>query len=179
MTPARIRRRKKQRAGLAVSFVLILFCTALLGIGVWLFLQESGGADSVARPFQTAGLDPAAKTGAIGSPVRERSLGESKFGYRIETSPTFSAAGKGDINIENPVSNQYLLVLELCRKGDPALLYQSQYIAPNQYIDSITLSKVPGAGVHDCVAYLNLVDPATMDVVDILECPIKMAIVSK
>lgn len=174
------KRKKKQKSGHIVAVLLIVFCMALLGFGVFLFLQETGvgrSSDTIGKIFQVEGLDPAAKTGILpGSPAREHAPGDNLFGYRINTAPVFSASGKGDISVENPAFNQYLLVLEISRAEDPALLYQSQYIAPNQYIETIHLSAIPSPGVYDAMAYLNLVDPQTMKVIDILECPLELTI---
>lgn len=177
------KRKKKQKSGHIVAVLLIIFCLGLLGFGVFLFLQETGvgrSPDTIGKIFQVDELDPAARTGIMpGSPSREHAPGDSLFGYRINTSPVFNTGGKGDISIENPAFNQYLLVLEITRTEDPALLYQSRYIAPNQYIEDIQLSSVPSPGTYDAIAYLNLVDPKTMGVVDILECPLKLTIKEK
>lgn len=177
------KRRKKQKSGAVVAVLLSLFCLALLGIGVWLFLQESGmlgrTQDGVAKAFQVEGLDPAAKTGPLpGVSGRERLSGENLFGYRIETAPSFSAGGKGKINVENPSFNRYLLVLEIARADDPTVLYRSQYIAPNQYIETVSLDSPP-AGKYDAIAYLNLIDPKTMRVADILEQPLTLTVKEK
>lgn len=177
------KRKKKQKSGHIVAVLLIIFCLGLLSFGVFLFLQEtgvSGSPDTIGKIFQVDELDPTAKTGIMpGSPSRERGPGDTFFGYRINTAPVFNTGGKGDISIENPAFNQYLLVLEITRADDPALLYQSKYIAPNQYIEGIQLFAVPSPGAYDAIAYLNLIDPKTMKVIDILECPLKLTVKEK
>lgn len=175
------KRKKKQKSARIVIVFLTSFCLVLLGVGVWLFLLEtgigSGSSDGIGKLFQVDGLDPVAQTGVMpGSSGRERLSGENLFGYRINSSPVFSADGRGKISIENPSFNNYLLVLELCLTDDPTLLYQSQYLAPNQYIESIRLSAPPSAGTYDAIAYLNLIDPKTMRLIDILETPITLTI---
>lgn len=177
------KRRKKQKSATIAFSLLCVFCLGLLGFGIWLFFQEGifgGNTDGIPKTFQVAGLDPAAKTGALpGTSSRERPSGDNLFSYRIETAPVFTAAGKGKINVENPSFNKYLLVLEIARADDPSLLYQSQYIAPNQYIEGISLSAPLHPGNYDAVAYLNLVDPKTMRVADILEQPLKLSVNQK
>lgn len=175
-----MKKRKRSKAGTVTAVVLTVFCLGLLGVGGWLFYGElsgDGSAEGVESIFQVEGLDASAKTGAPPGLVKhDPPPGTTEFGYRIETEPVFSQKGKGNIEIVNPQSNRYLLVLELCKKGDPALLYQSQYIAPNQYIEEITLEEPLEPGTHEAVAYLNLVDPKTMQVADIFEQPLVITV---
>ena len=98
------------------------------------------------------------------------------FGYRINQAPVFSADGSnGRILVQNPAFNDYLMVLEIAGE-DGGVLYRSGYIAPNQYIEEISLPAPPPSGKYEATAYLNAVDPDTLTYVDALECPLSITI---
>ena len=78
--------------------------------------------------------------------------------------------------VQNPAFNSYLMVLEITAEGIDGLIYQSQFIAPNQYITSIDLQKKIPSGTYRATAYLNAVDPNTLDLVDTLDCPIDLTV---
>ncbi|MEM1483635.1 hypothetical protein V6615_02030 [Oscillospiraceae bacterium PP1C4] len=171
--------RQKSRTSPVLITLLSLICLVLIAVGVMLFLSGTGGgagSHSIKGIFQVDDLDPNATIGALpGSPINEKSPGENIFSYRINSTPMFSSDGtSGDILVENPHFNKYLMVLEIA-SGDQ-LLYQSQYIAPNQYIKTINLQKTPDAGKHSAIAYLNAIDPKTMDLIGTLECPITITV---
>lgn len=161
-----------------MPILLSVLCLTLIGGGVLLFLQNDGAETAlIGGLFQVEGLDPAAKTGAPhGVPKDERApVGEDLFSYRINDAPKFNSEGKGgNIMVQNPSFNQYLMVLEIALDGK--LLYQSQYIAPNQYISEIDLEHVPAAGEHLATAYFNAIDPKTFEFVDVLEAPVTIVI---
>ena len=166
--------REKRRSHTASIVVLSLLCAALIVAGVFLFLRGHRPDETLLARYQVEGLDPAAQIGALpGSPRVEQSPGENMFTYRINTSPTFQSDGtEGDLMVENPSHNQYLMVVELVADGDETTLYRSQYIAPNQYIEHVSLDHALSPGEHEGTAYLNAVDPETLELVGILECPL-------
>lgn len=181
-TQKRKKRHSKKRSGLGVLLVVVLVSLALIGVGIWLLLQTllpGRASDTLAldAAFQVENLDPDARIGRLsaGQP-REAKPGEALFLYGIEEAPVFSSTGKGDILIENAPSNAYLMVLEITRAGEDTLLYQSKYIAPNQYVKTVQLSPAPAPGTFDATAYINVVDAKTKKVVDILEHPLTITV---
>lgn len=171
--------RQRSRTNPILIVLLSCICIALIGFGVYLFLHSATQApDTILPVFQVEDLDPAAQIGSLpGSPRGESEPAEDVFAYRINSTPTFDDEGKnGNILVENPASNQYLMVLEIAPASGGAMLYQSKYIAPNQYIESIDLAASLDAGTYEAVAYLNAVDPQTLELVGTLECPITIQI---
>lgn len=168
--------RQKNRTNGALTLVLSMVCVALIAAGVLLFLKQSAGGQTIRRPFQVEGLDPNAQIGAPpGTPKDNRSFDKNTFGYRINSTPEFSKDGtNGKILLQNPPANDYLMVLEIAR--DDKVLYCSQYIAPNQYIETIDLLQPLDSGKYGAIAYIHAVNPATMDIAGTLECPITITI---
>lgn len=172
--------RKKKKTGVAVLFSLI--CIALIGVGVYFFVGPDfffpSSGEELNPVFQVDGLDPAAQIGALpDSPKNEsKPSGDNLFSYRINATPTFKPDGTGgNILVENPYFNEYLMVVEI-EDESGELLYQSQYIAPNQHILNASLQSTPSAGTHQATAYISAVDPKTMDWVGTLECPIQLTV---
>lgn len=186
--PAHLKSKKTRFTGYILSFI----CIVLIAFGVFLFvngtsrtsdIQTQGNASgNLIHPvYNVEDLDKDAKTGILpGAPTNEPSPGKDSFGWRVNSSLSFRADGVGgELNLQNPPFNQYLAVAELCLKNDPNVLYRSRYIAPNQYIEEITLEHTPPSGMHQAVLYLNLVDPQTLRVIDILESPVEITIDEK
>lgn len=123
-------------------------------------------------------LDPNAISGAMpGTPKDEKSAGEGMFSYRMNPTPVFQSDGSGgDLMVQNPAFNDYFMVVEITAEGIDGMVYQSQLIAPNQYIDLIDLQKNIPSGSYQAIAYLNIVDPDSMDLVDILVYPMKLTV---
>ncbi len=169
--------RQKSKSNRALVLLLSLICLCLIAAGVILFLKATGtGSQTIKSVFLVEDLDPNAKTGTLpGSPKEEKPQEENMFSYRINSTPKFSAdCSGGNILLENPSYNEYLMVLEIADGNQ--LIYESQYIAPNQYIEKINLAKKLESGEHPVVAYINAVDPKTMDLVGTLECPITVVV---
>ena len=172
--------KQKKRTGMLPVLLFTAFFIVLIAAGAFFFLHGAGSSGEVAAQFRVEGLDPAAQTGVLpGAPHSERAPGDGLFGYRINAAPTFSSDGSGgDIRVQNPAFNQYLMVLEIVADNAETVLYRSQYIAPNQYILDADLSKPLSSGSHDGMAYINVIDPSTLALVDVLECPLAINIQS-
>lgn len=168
--------RQKKRSSRILIISLTIFCLALIGVGVLLYLRFPAASYTIKTVYQVEGLDPTAKAGPLpGAPSVERPVGENLFSYRINASPLFSADGKGgNIMVQNPSFNQHLMVLEIAI-GDE-LLYQSQYIAPNQYIDIIDLQTKLAPDVYKATAYLFAIDPKSLESVGTFECPLTITV---
>lgn len=176
---------QRKKSYFALSITLSLICIALIGFGVFLYCfspqnpEDAGGSVSLPPQFQVEDLDPQAITGHMpGTPRSESSPGPGLFGYRLNATPTFTNGGQdGNILAQNPSFNQYLMVLEIAlATEEPQLLYQSKYIAPGQYLPSITLKDSLQAGTYEATAYINVIDPADLSFLGVLDCPITITI---
>ena len=161
------------------SLLTVLVCLAVIAFitGGFLYLSlYTGGSQEIEARFQVEGLDPTAITGTPpGAPARETSPGEGLFGYRIDGAPTFRTDGAGEIGLQNPAFNQYLMVLEIADEQDQ-VIYRSGFVAPNQYLEGIQLRTPLATGQHNCTAYVNAVDPETLLYVDALTCPLQITV---
>ena len=169
--------RQKSRTNPVVVILLSFLCVVLVAVAAYLAMGNLGGDDTVKPAFRVEGLDPAAQTGRMpGTPRNEKSPGPDQFGYRINLNPSFASDGNGgNILVQNPAFNNYLMVLEIAdENGD--VLYQSQFLAPNQYIEKIDLQKPLESGGYPATAYINAVDPKTLDLVEAFECRLNLII---
>ncbi len=179
--------RQKSRVNPLLIVLLSFVCILLIGFGILLFLYSANTTSptnttvdptaQIRSIFRVEGLDPNAKSGTMpGAPENETSPGDGMFSYRINATPQFQQDGAdGNIWVQNPAFNDYLMVLEIADENGE-LLYQSQYIAPNQYIERIDLLLVPPPGTYQMVAYINAVEPRSLDLIDTLECPLTITI---
>lgn len=174
-----VRHRSRSRTSRFLIWTLSLFCILVIGFGVFLFFRNGIGGNEIQRIYQVEGLDPAAKTGRLpGSENVRQATSETDFAYQINTAPSFTRNGKdGELLIGNPSVNRYLMVVEIRLEGSESVCYQSQFIAPNQYIEKGSLKLIPGSpGVYPATAYINAVDPQTLDLVGTLETPVTVTI---
>lgn len=172
------RRRSSSHRGL--TMVLSIFCLILIGFGVWLFWQSRSDT-SVLAPTFSMKLDAIDPNAVAGPPdnvsKKERSPSDGLFGYRMNLTPTFSAERKsGNLEIHNPAFNSYILVVELCLADSEQVIYRSQYIPPDYNLTAVSLEEPLEAGSYPAVAYLNLIDPKTMQLADILEQPLTLQV---
>ena len=144
-----VRYRSRSRTNLFLVLVLSLFCILLIGFGVFLFFRGGIDRNEIQRIYQVEGLDPAAKIGRLpGSENVGQPASETDFVYQLNTAPSFTRNGKdGELMIGNPAVNQYLMVVEIRLEGSESVCYQSQFIAPNQYIEKASLKLIPGSPV--------------------------------
>ncbi len=161
------------------SLLVVLAClaaVALITAGVLYWSLFTGGSDEIDPRFQVEGLDPNAAIGTLpGAPSREQSPGEGMFAYRIDATPHFQADGTGNIQLQNPAFNEYLMVLEIANEKNQ-VIYRSGFLAPNQYLEQIQLKEALSVGQYDYTAYINAVDPETLLYVDALTCPLSLTV---
>lgn len=172
--------RQKRRVHIVPIVLFSVLLAGILAAAIYYFYFFHGTASDnlIQKQFQVENLDPNAKNGRLpGAPQDEKSPGEGMFSYRINPTPVFQSNGSGgDIKVQNPSFNRYLMVLEITVDGTDGTVYRSQYIAPNQYISSIDLQKQLPSGEYRATAYLNAVDAGTLDLVDTLTCPLEITV---
>lgn len=171
-----VQRKYRSRTKSIVLICVIFAC--LLAAGVFLVFRTVGADHLIKKRFQTDQLDPHAISGAMpGTSKDEKSAGEGMFSYRINPAPVFQTDGSGgDLMVQNPAFNDYFMVVELTVDGIDGMVYQSQLIAPNQYIDQVNLQKNVPSGSYQATAYLNVVDPDSMDLADIFVYPLELTV---
>lgn len=187
---------RKSKANKITAIGLSVLCLILIGFGVVLFftgMPRSRSANGIEANLpapviasddnlqpNTAHyeLDKQAKTGTLpGAPENELPPGDGMFGWRMADVVSIDANGRGGkIMLQNPAFNKYVIVVELCLKNDPAVLYRSHYIAPNQYLEVVDFDSAPKPGTFAATAFLNIIDPNTMKIVDILQSPFTLTV---
>ena len=165
----------KSRSQTIIVCLLILFFILLVAVGAFLILQPASPQQIEAR-FQVEGLDPNAITGTPSeAPRKETSPGEGMFSCRLDTSPTFGTDGIGQMLLQNPAFNEYLMLLELTDETGQVIC-RSGYLAPNQYLEIVQLQKPLDMGTYQGTAYINAIDPETLQYVDAFTVPVTIQV---
>ena len=76
----------------------------------------------------------------------------------------------GNLSIENPPENQYLMQVELELTDTGEVIYKTGYLKPGQYIASAKLDDTQlGDGVYPTTVWIYAIDMDTLDPVGLLE----------
>jgi len=166
-------RKKKNRATEYATIALMLCVAVVLVLGL---IKLSGESDPPAGPAVTITSDPNAVAGPMeGFSNTGLKNPEDLLTYRINGKPYFkNDKVKGNVLIENPAENLYLMQVDYEMMGTLDIVYQTGYIAPGQYIPEGELMIPLDNGVYDITAWIYAIDPATYDIVDVLEQPIQL-----
>jgi len=88
---------------------------------------------------------------------------KSKIHFRMNSHPIFAnGRSEGDLYIINPVDNGFYMQVEIYLEETEELIYKTDLIPPNSYIDNDKLSKVLEKGEHKAKAIVlayDLEDP--------------------
>lgn len=80
----------------------------------------------------------------------------------INARPVFeNGKAKGNLNIENPNTNVFPMVVEIYRNDTGEIIYSSGGILPEQYIQSDKLGVVLKKGEYEATAHMIAFDPKT------------------
>lgn len=153
---------------------LSAICIMLLGVFIFLGLRVFAPhifSGSLSDRFAVEDLDPTAKMGTPPGVSKDGGKpGNDAFSYRVEHTITIDEQETAsNFLLQNLSYNDYLVVLEIAQ--DDAVLYQSKYIAPGQYLDSVALKNTANPD-KPATAYIYLVDPDTLELVETFEEPI-------
>ena len=177
-------RLRKQSNSKAVLTVVLFLCTVVIGLVLFILLTQETAvqpkdSDKSSLPAQFQGLDlePKAITGALpGTQEEFTQSGSQFFSYRINSTPVFRRDGsEGNILVENPSINAYLMILEL-ETSDRLEVYQSGYLAPGQYLPSICLQESLNPGQYPATAYFQAVDPENLEIIWTTQCPVTITV---
>ena len=146
----------------------------LIAVFVILLLMRSCSPESADTPFErlangTLEMDANAQEGGLVYRSQEeiqaelnRKVEEGMINISMNTSPVFpSGTEKGNLLIVNSESNRYPQIVYIVRKDTGEEIYRSKGIAIGSKIEYAALDVDLPAGVYDCVAYFNNVDPET------------------
>ena len=156
---------KKRTAGGVFAVLLLIAIVAIL------LLLRSCAPEPAASPLVPGGLqmDANAEEGGLVYRSQEevqaelnRKVEEGMINISMNTSPVFpSGTEKGNLLIVNSESNRYPQIVYIVRKDTGEEIYRSKGIPVGSKIEYAALDVDLPAGVYECVAYFNNVDPDT------------------
>ncbi len=168
-------RRQNHMALFLILLAVFFFATA----GAVFLSQQSGSRESFSYP-DVKGIDLGAsdlKKGVFERLFGVRRNDEDTFSYSIKRNLVFDAAsGDGDVKIENPAENRYLMAVELTLADGGEVLHRTGYLKPGQGIETLTLEEMPAPGEYNAIAYFCAFDFETLDLLGILEQPVALTV---
>lgn len=157
-----VKRRRKKILIIALVFLVIV------GAIYAMFFRGSEEDVGLGNLFDTT-IDGDAEKGGLVMPSDEeiqeelkRKLEESMMNISMNLSPVFyDNNSKGNLNIVNDETNNFMQVIEIYRKDTDQLIYKSGGIPVGSKIENAKLDVKLPKGVYDCVAYFNAVNEKT------------------
>ncbi|WP_165060922.1 hypothetical protein [Adlercreutzia sp. ZJ154] len=149
---------KKHKAGFWVAIILSIVCIALAAIVTFNMCTEkpkrSGELGSVAGMSEDEIRDELDKVVQAGM-----------FDISIASMAQFEdGTSKGDLKIENPATNHYLMKVDISRDDTGEVIYSTDMIEPGYMIYSDALSKDLDAGTYQCSATFTAYDEQEIEV---------------
>ena len=142
--------------------VVLLIVVAAIAVWLLLWLFACNGS-SLFDPHARTGQAPY-KTEAEIQAELDRTIEEGMFNISIASTIEFeSGTSEGTAYIENVPANHYNMQVTITDDATGDELYQSGVLAPNQYIENITLSKDLEPNTYECTATFRALDPTTYD----------------
>ena len=149
-------RRRKSMIALAATVVFIILLVLTVGGAVYL----NGKRPEKAEEYEWISSDPAAVNGMLdGEYYTGKKNDASTLSYKIAESINVDAMGKGNFKIENSGKNVCLMKVTLLLDGE--VIYQTDYIKPNQHILTDRLDSIPAPGDYPVEAVFEGFDPNT------------------
>lgn len=160
--------------------ILLVLSLSLLVVNKYVLVSGKGGEQIIVIPEATGeafdGMLPSDNPDDILKMLQEK-VDENQFAFRINANPVFTADCKsGNLRIENPARNRYGMQVELKLDETGESLYSSPFIAPNQYVESVGLSRQLPAGSHIATAYFTAIHPDTNAYMGEVAAEIKLTI---
>ncbi|MEG1773409.1 MAG: hypothetical protein RR320_01000 [Oscillospiraceae bacterium] len=158
---------------MTVIFVLLLCVT----VGVTAVALFSRGETIPASAFpDVEGLDVRAAAAPTQRFFPAKLNAPDVFSYQINGAPTFRIGGTGDLLIENPAANRYLMAVELVLDSSDEVVLRTGYLKPGQTLKSVPLDTPLAAGTYAVTACFCAVAPGTLELLGILEQPITLTV---
>ncbi|MCI8340016.1 MAG: hypothetical protein HFJ73_00160 [Eggerthellaceae bacterium] len=152
--------KKKKKKPLIIIIIILL--ALILGIGLWWVLFASGNwFDSNAKSGQAP-----YKTNEEIQAELNRQVEEGMFNISIASVVEFAdGASPGTAYIENIPGNRYDMMVEITLDDSGETVFQSGALAPDSYLDDITLSKDLDAGTYPATATFTAYDTESHEAV--------------
>ncbi len=165
--------RRERKVLRTATILLMIAVAAVLIIGLF----RLGKSDEENLPNDSQGTtsvesDQDARNGSLpGFEATGEKNGEDVLSYRIHSKPYFKRGDMpGNLSIENPPENQYLMQVELELTDTGEVIYKTGYLKPGQYIASAKLDDTQlGDGVYPTTVWIYAIDMDTLDPVGLLE----------
>lgn len=150
------KRRENRAASLAVTIVIVAVAAAVTVVTV-LF---GGTKRTYEEEYSWIKSDTAAVNGMLdGSWYSGEKNPTGTLSYKIAEEITVGSDGKGDFKIENSGKNSCLIKVKIDISGE--VIYETDYIKPNQHINEDMLSKLPQVGEYEGNVTFEAFDPST------------------
>ncbi len=152
--------KKKKKKPLIIIIIILL--ALILGIGLWWVLFASGNwFDSNAKSGQAP-----YKTNEEIQAELNRQVEEGMFNISIASVVEFAdGTSPGTAYIENIPGNRYDMMVEITLDDSGETVFQSGALAPDSYLDDITLSKDLDAGTYPATATFTAYDTESHEAV--------------
>jgi hypothetical protein len=120
--------------------------------------------------FSDSELAPPLPSASAAEPIEPGEIeGSSDFPYKLNSRVFFpDAVSAGNVLIQNPETNKYLLSVDIVLPETRISLYYSGAIAPGEQIESAVMSAAGQKlmdGTYECTADISARDPETYQVV--------------
>lgn len=160
--------------------ILLLLSLSLIVINKYFIIQGISGEQRLVIPEANGmvmdGMLPTNNPDDI-LEMLQKKVDENQFAFKINANPVFAPdCSTGNLRIENPARNIYGMQVELKLDETGETLYSSPYIAPNQYVESVGLTRQLPAGNHEATAYFTAIHPETNAYMGEVAAEIKLTI---
>ena len=151
---------KKSKTPIIILIVVLVI--AAIGVGAWAVISQSGGFyDNAAQNGQAP-----YKTNEEIQAELNRQVEEGMFNISIASVVEFAdGASPGTAYIENIPGNRYDMMVEITLDDSGETVFQSGALAPDSYLDDITLSKDLDAGTYPATATFTAYDTESHEAV--------------
>lgn len=144
--------------------VIVVLGVVIAAIAIWLLIWIFAcGGPGMFDPNAQNGQAPY-KTAEEMQAELDRVVDEGMFNISIASAIEFAdGTSSGTAYIENVPGNHYNMQVAITDDSSGDLLYESGVLKPNQFIESITLTRDLDPGVYPATATFTAMDPTTYD----------------
>ncbi len=144
--------------------IIVVVCCVVAALAVWLlvWLFACNGNSLFDSNAQT-GQAPYKSAEEMQAEL-DRQVEEGMFNISIASAIQFAdGTSSGTAYIENVPGNRYNMQVVITDDATKEVLYESGVLAPNQFIEDITLAKDLEPGTYNATATFKALDPTTYD----------------
>lgn len=144
--------------------LIVVICCVIAALAIWLlvWLFACNGSSLFDSNAQT-GQAPYKSAEEMQAEL-DRQVEEGMFNISIASVIQFEdGASSGTAYIENVPGNRYNMQVVITDDATSEVLYESGILAPNQFIEDITLAKDLDPGTYNATATFKAIDPVTYE----------------